>query len=327
MKNLYRLFSIGFIMCLTLQLTAQQDIKLKIHHLLGEEAFQFGTEHSNSLGHTFTLIRMQYYLSDLRIIHDGGQETVLSDTYLLASGDDIEPYALGEANFTDIESISFKIGVDSLNNHADPALWPADHPLAPKNPSTHWGWSGGYRFLMMEGQAGMQTPSEGFEVHSLGDILYKGIVTLNVYPEDMGDHTLIEIKADYVQALNNIDLSSGLIVHASDNEAATVISNMKTYVFSEVGTSTEIDMIEENHSSLLVFPNPVIGKEISYTYQAENHNEVQLLLSDINGKIIIEKTLDPITGAGTLSVEESGNYILLLLSDTQVIASQKVSID
>jgi len=321
------IYILTIVFCFSTSAIAQQEIKLKINHLLADQAFQFNTEAVNNISQTFDVIRMQYYLSDFRIIHDGGQETVLPDAYVLANPEDTDAYTLGEANFANIESIVFRIGVDSLNNHGDPSTWPADHPLAPKNPSTHWGWASGYRFVMMEGNGGISSADYVFEIHGLGDQHYKGLVSVNVYPVDEGTYSLIEINADYAGALNNINVSSGLINHGFDEEAAYIISNMKNHVFSEVELPTGVNIIEADLMSMNVSPNPAVGKKISYSYNVETHKNLKLVLSDINGKIINNRQLNSNEGTGFLSVKETGNYLLLLLSDEKILSSIKILVD
>lgn len=49
------------------------------------------------------------------------------------------------------KAVSFKLGIDSIYNHGDPLQWPADHPLDPLLNGMHWGWAGGYIFLINEG--------------------------------------------------------------------------------------------------------------------------------------------------------------------------------
>ncbi len=52
----------------------------------------------------------------------------------------------------DYAGIEFRIGVAPELNHADPARWPAGHPLNPIVNRLHWGWQGGFVFLALEGR-------------------------------------------------------------------------------------------------------------------------------------------------------------------------------
>lgn len=323
--NNYIRISILCLFCLSQgNLIAQQEIKLNINHMLGEQVFQTDVISENNIGQAFNAYRMQYYLSGFRIIHDGGQETELTDIYVLANADEEEEYSLGLATFTNIETIKFKVGVDSLNNHSDPSTWPADHPLAPQNPDTHWGWASGYRFVMIEGNGGIQMPSFTFEIHALGDQHYRGDVSVNVYPEDMGTYTRLSINADYDRALDGINVSSGLFNHGFDDEAEDIISNMKLYVFSEVDELSSIIESEFNSSSLSILANPVHSNQILFQYHAGDYRNLSLRLTDYSGRIISEKTLTDLEGNDLISAPTQGAYILSLFTSNDLLRSSNV---
>lgn len=316
------------ILCLSqLSLIAQQEIKLNINHFLGQQEFQMNMASVNNIGQTFDVTRIQYYLSSIKIIHDGGQETALPDVYILADVADTDSYSLGEAVFTDIESIVFRIGVDSLTNHADPALWPSDHPLALQNPSTHWGWASGYRFVMMEGSGGISSADFPYEIHGLGDQHYRGEIAIAVHPEDMGDHTLISINADYDRALENINVSSGLNNHGFDDEAADIISNMKLFVFSEVEAPVSSSVhsetpILEFHS----YPNPVSTDQIRFSYDLSSYTDISLQLLDISGRMIYTMELDSGQRTDQMPAPSSGTYILRLRSGTEILYADQITV-
>ena len=311
---------------ISLILSAQQEIRLNINHHLGEDAFQMNAISQNNLGNVFDVIRMQYYLCGFVIIHDGGQETALPDAYVLANAADTYAYTLGEASFTDIEAIRFMVGVDSTYNHADPALWPADHPLALQNPSTHWGWASGYRFVMIEGSGGATAADTPYEIHGLGDQNFKSSVELTVYPEDMGSYTQLSIDADYNGALQNIDVSSGLNNHGMTGEAASVIANMRLYVFSEVeAPSTEIAQLEDSHA-LRVYPNPVSSDLISISYELQGYHELKATLLDLTGKIIYSEALDSHGTSLLLPSLSTGMYFLHITSGKELIERQQISV-
>jgi cytochrome c peroxidase len=48
-------------------------------------------------------------------------------------------------------ALRFHIGPDPTTNAADPAKYPAGHPLNPNLNGLHWSWQGGYIFLAIEG--------------------------------------------------------------------------------------------------------------------------------------------------------------------------------
>jgi hypothetical protein len=48
-------------------------------------------------------------------------------------------------------AVRFLVGLTTELNHADPAQYPAEHPLNPNFDGLHWGWQGGYVFMALEG--------------------------------------------------------------------------------------------------------------------------------------------------------------------------------
>ena len=80
--------------------------------------------------------------------HDGGQITLLNNTYVLASGH-ITNYYLGNFNVSLLESISFDVGVDQIANSGNTTNYPASHPLGPKSPPMDWGWPSDIFLLLL----------------------------------------------------------------------------------------------------------------------------------------------------------------------------------
>ena len=67
--------------------------------------------------------------------------------------------------------IEFQLGLPTAVNHADPAQWPAGHPLNPIVNGLHWGWAGGYVFAAIEGRwrAASAAEERGFSYHLATD--------------------------------------------------------------------------------------------------------------------------------------------------------------
>jgi hypothetical protein len=130
---------------------AQKNVTLIINHKLGANNFAFNTTAQNDLMQNFQITRVDYYISGIKIIHDGGQITPVQD-YILVKGSYSVSEPLGSMNVTNVEGIKFSIGVDSPANNEDPALKLG--PLAFQTPSMHWGWGAGYRFVALEGKVG-----------------------------------------------------------------------------------------------------------------------------------------------------------------------------
>ena len=203
---------------------AQQDVYLNVSHMLGNEAFSFNKQGVNDLGNTFTVNRLEYYISEITLIHDGGTESHVDDLWILVDAGTMTNELLGSFSITNLESVRFSIGVEPAYNHLDPATYSVLHPLGPKSPSMHWGWTSGYRFLAMEGLSGPST-NLVFEIHALGDANYHTISLATSGYMD-GNDLVVGLDADYEQVLNQIDISQGSLYHGETGFACSCVRKL-----------------------------------------------------------------------------------------------------
>ena len=174
---------------------SQQSIRFSIDHQLGGTAFGSSVTAQNDLGNDFRTERLQFYISQIELVHDGGQTTPVPNTWFLVDANVPFDESLGSFSVGTLEAIRFGVGVEQAANHLDPASYAMTHPLAPKNPSMHWGWQSGYRFVCMEGKAGSAL-DQVYEVHALGDNNYKvqQITTTGVL---QGSDLVVSLTAEY----------------------------------------------------------------------------------------------------------------------------------
>lgn len=244
-----------FVFTTVVGLGQNPTINLKINGLTGGKPIALNsTVASSDNTYYFTVSMMRYYITGISIIHDGGTVTNVPDGVILVNEAAPQTVALGQFAVSNIEAIKFFIGVDQTRNHLDPASYPAFHALAPKDPTMHWGWSAGYRFVTVEGRAGssammVNTP---FEIHSLSDALYAS-VTVPFQHSVKGAEATIELNAEYNNLLNGIDVTQGPISHAGTGISKTLYTNFITSVFSPAKTAS---VHEENQVIAQVFPNP-----------------------------------------------------------------------
>ncbi len=263
---------------------AQTPVELHITHKLGTADFAFNTATTNNLGHSFNLSRVQYYISQISITHDGGTITEVPGHYILANANANIISHLGSYSITNVEGVTFYIGVDTPANHADPSLQPADHPLAHQTPVMHWGWASGYRFAAVEGKCGASL-DKNFEVHALGDNNY-GHTSITVTGTLVDGKIIIPLYADYSQLLNDIDATATMIVHGETDQSVTLLRNIRTFVFAP-GTpvTTGTDNINTPATAVRIFPNP--SPDGSITIGFDNAQpQCHILVSDILGRHI-----------------------------------------
>lgn len=302
-------------------LLAQNTIKLNINHKLGNTPFALNQSATNNLGHTFNLNRMQYYMSGFSITHDGGQTTTLTSVYALV--DASAPAQIDLGNFpsiNNVEAIKFSIGVIAPENNQDPTLWPSNHPLSPKSPSMHWGWSSGYFFVALGGNSSPAL-NQSLELHALGNSNYFS-QTISTSASIVGNDKIISINADYEQALKNITISSGLVLHGSSGANVTLLNNFKNFVFTPVNLSVGLKEDKENYESISVFPNPSLSGKFNLPKSLIN-DSFSYKIFDVAGKLVQNGKIS----SEQLEIKNSGVYILLILKDDLTIARQKLIVE
>tara|TARA_R110002050_G_scaffold141838_2_gene267052 strand:+ start:941 stop:1897 length:957 start_codon:yes stop_codon:yes gene_type:complete len=298
---------------------AQVDVYLNINHQLGQNSFAFSSSASNNLGNAFNVSRLEYYIAEITLIHDGGQTTAIPNLWILANAGANLSEALGNHSITSLEGIQLGIGVESSHNHLDPSTYNMSHPLSPKSPSMHWGWAAGYRFIALEGKTG-NNMLQTFEFHGLGDGNYKKFTiptagTLN------GSDLNIDLNADYERAFENIDLSSGSnIVHGESGKAAVVISNFATYVFTSSEGNSSVGLGEDLALNIDLFPNPSNGNvNLSGDLVGKN-----LVITDSYGRIV--QSLELSSSQETINFSTAGMYLIQIFEDQQLLQTEKILI-
>lgn len=307
MKSLFTTIILGGLVVTTF---AQTSVVLNLEHRINQTAFAFNDARSAPGGYEFDITRLQYYISDIQLVHDGGQTTDVEDVWLLVNaGNDVD-FDLGSHSVTTIEGINFYIGVGPDVNNADPSQWASNHPLAPQNPSMHWGWSSGYRFVAMEGGAGNNAAFD-YEIHALGNNNYNQ-VQITTDAIDNGGTLEIVVYTDYARALNGIDVSSGLILHATNGQAPTFLDNFADHVFFPASALGVEDVAFKG--SFDVFPNPTESNgQVSYSFEEDGNYTVRVM--NVQGKIISSDRLTAKNGFYALPEVAAGQYTVLLEKD------------
>ncbi len=317
MKKALQIF---IIFLLSVSLQAQTDVYFKINHLLGSSPFAFGATASNNLGNSFNVSRLQYYIAEVKIVHDGGQVTSVPNTWFLVNANTQVNALLGNFNITTVEAIKFSIGVEQSYNHLDPASYPMSHPLAPKSPSMHWGWSAGYRFVAMEGKSGASM-NQTYEFHALGDANYHTFTiptsgTLN------GSDLTLEINADYEKALYNINVASGNnIIHGETGKAADLLVNFSQNVFTSADGNNSIGLEETDPSKIVFYPNPSASK----IFISGTQKGASIQVFNSIGSLVLKTDLAD-HQKNIIELKTAGMYYFNIVENGNVIKSEKIII-
>ncbi|MFK7783542.1 MAG: MbnP family protein [Crocinitomicaceae bacterium] len=318
MKTILSLIAVAFI---ALSADAQVNTELRIYHMLGTQAFQLSATAQNNMGYDFQVDRLQYYISNFSVVHDGGTETTISsDTIALMNAADgsFSTIELGSLNITTVEAVKFHIGVPQPTNNENPGLYGPDHPLAPQSPSMHWGWASGYRFLAYEGKGGMNF-SQTFQMHGLGNSNYFQ-TTVSATGQMINGALVIALDADYVRGVEDINVSNGVIAHGVDQEDLTALENFRDYVFSSSSQDLTASQEELDALNWDIYPNPSAG-----VIQIDVDDQVQfdrIRVTDALGQEIV--VVSPSEGVTTIELNASGVYLVSLENDGQILTTQRI---
>lgn len=226
-----------------------------------------------------------YYLSEIAIQHDGGQQLLIYDTVFLIKPDNYVLF-LGERNVDIIERIDFTIGVPkNLNTQTgsqaiDISLYPENHPLSFQDPSMYWGWQGGYMHMITGGY--VDTDSNGdfetyFELHNLGDNNQQPVGLPVVSTSTSENQRDVYLECHWNQWLSNVPLSLVGSSHGEVGINKTVLENVNQYPVFVQPTAASLTNLEPQ-IFVSVEPNSV---------KLELTTEVQTAtLSNLSGQIL-----------------------------------------
>ena len=319
MKNLIIFLAILFTGVSTI---AQTTLSLKINHKLGSSPFTFNDTVYNNLGNKINITRLEYYLTVVSVTHDGGTVTPINKIILVKANSTLAD-SLTSMSITNLEKVTLAVGVHSSLNHLDPSLLPASDPLSPKSPSMHWGWTPGYRFVAMEGRSYSVNPDRQYEIHSLGDVNYFHTTISTAGITTAGKKT-IELNADYLKSIHDIDVSNGPLDHGEIRNNKKHLENFRDLVFTSIegNPSVGIKQITKAELKLSISPNPTkVGEDVIVKLSEELENAT-VFITDIKGSTVFEQKI--ISKNVTISDLKKGNYICSIKKKGATLASKKL---
>jgi hypothetical protein len=229
---------------------AQKNIFLNLTPLFGNQPFALNQTFIGNDGIAVEIQDFNYYLSDVKIFHDNGQQTNLPTSIWLVTPTQHSLY-LGYLAVEQIDSINFTIGVPKRYNTQSGALaqdistYPETHPLSFQSPSMYWGWSFGYMHMITGGKADSNNdgvPNAYFELHNLGNNNQQS-VTLATIQTTTGSQTDLFYNCHIDRWLNQMPLSSVGVLHGETGLNQSVMQNVNT---QDVFTLNPTATIQEN---------------------------------------------------------------------------------
>ncbi len=270
------------------------EINLVINHNVDGTPFKLNTEYLNADGVKYKITRLEYYMCLFEI--DG---QLLEGKYILGNGN-ISNYYLGNLDVEEISKVKVSFGVEKQENIGkDPNRFDLLHPLAPKNPSMHWGWNAGYRFWAIEGVSdpdGDGQYDKSFQYHILGDESFRSLsFDLNTVKTDGALN--VEIDFNLQKLLAPINMTQFGIFHDFYNNSKEIRDLVDNITTSGALTSRTTSSVESVNKSIDISPNPssnylnVDSKFINSNYKIISMNGSTTQTGIINGNRIEIKDL------------------------------------
>ena len=223
MKLLFTLCLLFFVPLISF---SQKSIFLNLNPVFLGVPLELGTTYTHPSDQSFSIDYLNYYVSDVIITHDGGQEFTAMPSVHLATMEDYTLF-LGNYDVQNVEHIEFTLGVPERFNTQDGAeaidisSYPENHPLSFQDPGMYWGWAYGYMHVVT---AGMPF----FELHNVGPQLSKQ-VSLDVIPTETSSTQIdIELFCNVDRWFNSIEFSTMLVSHGAAPENVQMMSNLLT---------------------------------------------------------------------------------------------------
>jgi len=195
------------------------EVSLHFTPKVGTEDFAMNQTFTiNNVATSFS--QVYFYVHDVTLKGASGTEDQLFDQYFLISANQ-STYELGAVEEGTITGIDFNVGVDAVSNAQTEEAFTtrsADDPLAQQDPSMHWTWATGYRFIRIEGLVdtdGDGVPEEPFARH-LGKNEMLRAISLTTSKEITGDAVELMIMFDLAKFLEGSDLIGTATIHGMD---------------------------------------------------------------------------------------------------------------
>lgn len=317
---------LSLLICASITSLAQTNVNLNLIHEFDGDPFVYGQYYVDAVGNNIEFNRVQYYLSDISIQTSVSQPVGVPDDIHMVSSN-ISNYPLGTVNVSNITGINFSVGVPNAENHADITLQPAGHPLSYQSPSMHWGWTSGYRFLVIEGLVddnGDGTPNKIFQHHVVGDQFFTA-VNVSTGAAQNGLDLDINLTVNIADWLHNMNMINAGINHGSQAVNGVVMSNTVPQTVFEGNVATDIVNESKAVNQLIVDYEYAYAPTLFYSVGGAKTASVSIV--DMNGRIIANESQLPANGNYFINKELSkGLYIVKLIGDNNHVQTTKMMI-
>jgi hypothetical protein len=277
------------------------------------QPFQLNEVVTAQNGIDYSVESMAFYMSRVKLIHDGGQVTTLDTTEVFYVNFNAPMVHLGQFSITSLEAIRFDVGVPLELNHLDISQYPEGHPLSYQTPTMHWGWSAGYMLMVMNGFGDTDnngTTTQTYQLNCLGDhnVQTTEVATeATIYPGNI-QHIVVICNVD--EWLRGSNPATTGAAHGDTGINETVMENIVNYpVFVSPANAS---LSEEEQLPVQVAQS---GKEVTVTWGETHVNTYRMLNAE--GKVLSRGKCEQ--QQLSLTNLEAGWHIVQLYSEKDVL--------
>lgn len=302
MKFVFALIIVGF-SSITL---AQNNLYLTFNPKCIGNDLTLGTTVQDATGASMEINHFNYYISNIHVMYDGGQIMNLSDTILLVKAD-ANTFLLGNVDISNVEQINFSVGVPTAINHLDITQYPTGHFLSFQTPSMHWGWTSGYKLLLLDGKGdsnGDGVPETLFQLHNLGDTNFKDVQLPIVATYGVGGQVDIVVDCNLDQWIYGATPNIIGIQHGSTGVNSSTMNNVTERAVFTAPLNAEID--ELSRIGTLYFVNQANG--VSITWKEMTSIDAYEMI-DTSGKEIEKAKISSVNHTVRIENISKGSYI------------------
>ncbi len=302
---------------------AQTTIQLHIEHQFDKTSFVAAQTYLTDNGQAVQINSVQYYLSNLELLHDGGQLLDFSSQYLLVDSKQTD-YELGNTmvSIAALENITFDLGVDTNTNQTRPSDYAATHALA--NTNMYAADDNSYVLIAIRGLVdsdGDEVPDLPFEIAVTGNQLQEK-VSLETELTTTTDILHINLTANISKWLTGVDLVN---LTTQQNQAAdwlTLMENTTTYgVFSSTATTSVTTLVSpKNH----IHVDARLQYAATIYYKFYTGEQLDMTITNITGTYMVHKS--QLSPEGNFYLEDNlaaGIYIVIFTSPKGIRQSKR----
>jgi cytochrome c peroxidase len=194
------IFCLAFLCALNFANAATLQIQIT-PKVSGENLQPASFRYQTSAGETFSITRVSYLVSDFALQRNDGSWLEISNSVAWLDYEQNRDSIRLEIPPGEFRSVRFLVGLNTNLNHADPAKFPAQHPLNPNLNGLHWSWQGGFIFCALEGLwRNANGEMDGWAYHLARDT--NAVRITLAAPLEVTNETKVELDFDLATVLN-----------------------------------------------------------------------------------------------------------------------------